>query len=131
MVSRRLIERGASRSLCANMPYRLCSNRAATRANLLKSREKRHGLNVLICRYFASSRNLQQTIALPSHGRGRWFETSIAHSEKRRSARVFGRRQTRTILSLDIARGRSADQRIAMTFRSKPERVARYLFSIE
>jgi hypothetical protein len=37
---------------------------------------------VLICRYFATSRNLQQTIALPSHGRGRWFEPSIAHFYK-------------------------------------------------
>jgi len=60
----------------------LCSNRAATRADLLKSREKRHGLIVLICRNFASSRNLQQTIALSSHVRGRWFEPSIAHSER-------------------------------------------------
>src|ERR671920_1698175 len=59
-----------------------CSNRAATRVNLLKGREKGHRLNASICRYFASSRNLLQTIVLPSHGRGRWFDPSIAHSQK-------------------------------------------------
>jgi hypothetical protein len=34
-----------------------CSNRAATRANILKDREKGHSLNASICRYFAISRN--------------------------------------------------------------------------
>jgi hypothetical protein len=57
----------------------LCSNRAATRVNVLKGREERQFKNMAICRNSASSRNLQQTIALPSHGRGRWFEPSIAH----------------------------------------------------
>ncbi len=37
--------------------------------------------NASICSHFASSRNSQQTIALPSHGRGRWLEPSIAHSK--------------------------------------------------
>ena len=60
----------------------VCSNRAATRANLLKCQEKRQYTNTAICRYFASSRNVQQPIVLPSHGRGRWFEPSIAHSER-------------------------------------------------
>src|SRR5215204_2803096 len=31
---------------------------------------------------FCMRQNLQQGIILPSHGRGRWFEPSIAHSEK-------------------------------------------------
>jgi len=60
----------------------MCSNRAATRVNILKTWEKHHSWNTLICRYFANSRNPQQTIVLPSHGRGRWFEPSIAHLEK-------------------------------------------------
>ena len=34
------------------------------------------------CRNFAGLGNIQQTIMLPSHGRGRWFEPSIAHSKK-------------------------------------------------
>src|ERR671921_1023247 len=59
-----------------------CSNRAATRVNLLKRREMRQRRNTTICRYFAISRHLQQPIVLPSHGRGRWFEPSIAHSRK-------------------------------------------------
>jgi hypothetical protein len=60
---------------------RVCSNRAATRGNLLKCWDKYQSRNTIVCRYFASSRNLQQTIVLPSHGRGRWFEPSIAHSQ--------------------------------------------------
>src|SRR5215212_11900380 len=36
----------------------------------------------LFCRNFARFRSLQQTVVLPSHGRGRWFDPSIAHSEK-------------------------------------------------
>ncbi len=59
---------------------RVCSNRAATRVNILKCREKRYRPNASICRYFVSSRNLQQTITLPSHGRGRWFDPRIAMS---------------------------------------------------
>ena len=59
-------------------PLIVCSNPS----NVLKCREKRHKLSASICRNFASSRNLQQTIVLPSHGRGRWFEPSIAHSQK-------------------------------------------------
>jgi hypothetical protein len=60
----------------------LCSNRATTRVNLLKAREKIQHRKSSICGSFASSRKLQQTIVLPSHGRGRCFETSIAHSGK-------------------------------------------------
>src|SRR5215204_3106179 len=40
----------------------------------------RHRPSTSICRHFANSRTLRQTITLPSHGRGRWFEPSIAHS---------------------------------------------------
>src|SRR5829696_5223458 len=61
----------------------MCSNRAATRVNLLKCWERRQDKNTAICGSFAISRNPQQPIALPSHGRGRWFEPSIAHSQKR------------------------------------------------
>jgi hypothetical protein len=60
----------------------LCSNRAATRVNLLNDVEKPQRLNTCICGSFASSGNLQETIILLSHGRGRWFEPSIAHSRK-------------------------------------------------
>jgi hypothetical protein len=64
----------------AERPYlSLCSNRAATWINLLKCWEKCQSRNSAICGSFASSRDLQQTIVLLSHGRGRWFETSIAH----------------------------------------------------
>jgi hypothetical protein len=60
----------------------VCSNHAATRVNLLKCWEMRRRRNAAICRNSASSGNVQQTIALPSHGRGRWFDPSIAHSQK-------------------------------------------------
>ena len=60
----------------------VCSNRAATRVNLLKPREKRYEGNASFCSNFAISRTSEKTIALPSHGRGRWFETSIAHFGK-------------------------------------------------
>ena len=64
----------------------VCSNRAATRVNLLKTREKCVRRKTVFCRDFEISRNLQQTIALLSHGRGRWFDPSIAHSGKYRFA---------------------------------------------
>ena len=64
-----------------------CSNRAATRVNLLKGQEMRNRSNAAICGDLARSRKLQQTIRLLSHGRGRWFEPSIAHSED--TARAF------------------------------------------
>jgi hypothetical protein len=35
-----------------------------------------------ICRSFASSRDFQQAFTLSLHGRGRWFDPSIAHSYK-------------------------------------------------
>jgi hypothetical protein len=47
----------------------------------MKGREKCHRQNTSIRRHFAISRNCQQTITLPSHGRGRWFEPSIAHQK--------------------------------------------------
>ncbi len=74
---------GQEWSTRAQVPSTLsrCSNRAATRVILLKGREKRHGTNAHVCSNFASPRNVQQTIALPSHGRGRWFDPSIAHSK--------------------------------------------------
>ncbi len=81
MASRQLVELRSSQTFCGCKPYRLCSNRAATRVNVLKGREMRQYKNMAICRNSASSRNLQQTIVLPSHGRGRWFEPSIAHSQ--------------------------------------------------
>ena len=45
----------------AYKPWQLCSNRAATRVNLLKSWELRRRRNTAVCGKFASSRNLQQT----------------------------------------------------------------------
>ena len=72
----------------------MCRNRAATRVNLLKRCERRQDKNTAICRSFAISRNPQQPIALPSHGRGRWFEPSIAHS-----GRPIPKRKTQTPIS--------------------------------
>jgi hypothetical protein len=42
----------------------LCSNRAATQANNLKTQEKFRAENVLVCRNFANSGNLLQNVAL-------------------------------------------------------------------
>jgi hypothetical protein len=70
---------------------RACSNRAATRVNILKCWEMSRRRNKAICRYFASSRNLWKPIVLPSHGRGRWFEPSIAHPLKSALCRIFMR----------------------------------------
>src|SRR3712207_2519028 len=53
---------------------------AATRVNLLTCWEKCQSRNTMICRCFASSSTLQQTIVLPSHGRGRRFDPSISRS---------------------------------------------------
>src|SRR5215208_6404330 len=70
----RLLRQVLVRESCSRTKAQwLCSNRAATRVNLLKCREIRQRGNSVICRYSAISRNLQQTILLPSHGRGRWF----------------------------------------------------------
>jgi hypothetical protein len=77
------------------------SNRAATRVILLKGGEKRQHKNLAISRCFASSRNPWHNITLHSHGRGRWFEPSIAHSEKilycreKHGMRDLGRRLSR------------------------------------
>ena len=65
----------------------MCSNRAATQTNFLKYQEKHYTVDSIICRGFANSGNLQQPIVLPSHGRGRWFEPSIAHPQKAASAK--------------------------------------------
>jgi hypothetical protein len=43
-------------------PLQLCSNRAATRVNLLKRWEKRNKPNTSICGYFASLGKAQQSI---------------------------------------------------------------------
>src|SRR5215212_7074828 len=59
---------------------RVCSNRAATRANIVKAREKLPRPNASICSNFASYRNLQKTIAPPSHGGGHEFESRQVHS---------------------------------------------------
>jgi hypothetical protein len=42
----------------------LCSNRAATRANVQKPQEKHHTNNMLVCRGFAISRNLRKSVTL-------------------------------------------------------------------
>jgi hypothetical protein len=56
--------------------------RAATRVNALNGREKRQHKKYCDLQDSASSRNLQKIIVLNAHGRGRWFESSIAHSLK-------------------------------------------------
>jgi hypothetical protein len=59
----------------------MCSNRAATRVNLLKARERHYTENVRVCRYFASIRNLQQSIVPPLHGGGQGFDSPRLHFE--------------------------------------------------
>ena len=61
-------------------PQHLCSNRAATRIILLKTRAKHFQKKSVICRHFASSSNPQQTISPPSHGGGQGFESPRVHS---------------------------------------------------
>jgi hypothetical protein len=60
-------------------PQHLCSNRAATRVNILKCWEKLHRPKICICRGFARPRNLQQTVVPPSHGGGQGFESPRVH----------------------------------------------------
>ena len=60
----------------------MCSNRAATRVNDLKAREKRHAGNTRFCSGFAISRKFQQRILPPLHGGAQGFESSRLHSEK-------------------------------------------------
>jgi hypothetical protein len=57
----------------------LCSNRAATRVNLLKHREERQYRNRPTCTDSANSRNLEQTISAPLHGGGQGFESPRLH----------------------------------------------------
>ena len=61
----------------------LCSNRAATRVNLLKGLEMHQRRNAVISSSFASSGNLRKTISPPSHGGGHEFESCRVLSEKR------------------------------------------------
>ncbi len=58
----------------------MCSNRAATRVNLLKHQEKQYTRNTLVCSYFAIAGKAQQTIAPPLHGGGQGFESLRLHS---------------------------------------------------
>jgi hypothetical protein len=64
----------------------LCSNRAATRVNDLKVREKCHVEITSVCRRFANSRKLRQSILPPLHGGGQGFESPRLHSETYRFA---------------------------------------------
>jgi hypothetical protein len=59
-------EVGAQRQAAEPSPTErsVCSNRAATQANNLKTREKLRSENTLICRDFANSRNLLQSVML-------------------------------------------------------------------
>src|SRR5215203_517956 len=61
---------------------RVCSNRAATRVNLLKCREMCSRQNAAVCRHSANSRNVQQTFVASSHGGGHEFESRRVHSKK-------------------------------------------------
>ena len=49
---------------------------------MLKTPEEYQPENTLICRQFTISRTLLKSITRPLQGGGRWFEPSIAHSEK-------------------------------------------------
>src|SRR5215208_449789 len=62
-------------------PNNSCSNRAATRVNDLKAREKRHEGNARVCSASASFRKLQQSIVPPLYGGGQGFESPRLHSE--------------------------------------------------
>jgi hypothetical protein len=42
----------------------MCSNRVATQVNILKTRERLYTQNRAICRDFANSRNLLQSVVL-------------------------------------------------------------------
>ncbi len=75
------MEKRSSQNLCACKPYRLCSNRAATRVNLLKSPEKHKRRNTAICSYFANPGMVQQSIVPSSHGGGHEFESRRVHPE--------------------------------------------------
>jgi hypothetical protein len=55
---------------------------AATRVNLLKCREIHQTQNPSICSYFASSRNVWQTIAPPLHGGAQGFVSPRLHSQR-------------------------------------------------
>jgi hypothetical protein len=44
----------------------MCSNRAATRVNLLNTREKQYTRNTCVCSYFANSGKAQQSVTPPS-----------------------------------------------------------------
>jgi hypothetical protein len=63
---------------CAVGGRKVC---AATRVNLPKCQEKRQRRNAAMCRHFASSRTLRQTIRPPLHGGGQGFESPRLHSE--------------------------------------------------
>jgi hypothetical protein len=52
-----------------------CIIGAATRVNLLKTRAKYSRKKIVICRNFASSRNLWQIILPPLHGGGQGFDS--------------------------------------------------------
>jgi hypothetical protein len=60
----------------------MCSNRAATRVNILKAREKRHEGNARICSDFASFRKLQQSIVPLLHGGGQGFDSPRLHFQE-------------------------------------------------
>src|SRR4028119_1666223 len=72
----------------------LCSSRSATRANLLKRREKRNRPNTSICGYFAVAGKAQQTIAPPLHGGGRGFESPRLQPRKGADGRKHQRPRT-------------------------------------
>jgi hypothetical protein len=57
----------------------LCSNRAATRVNLLKTRERHRKENMRVCSYFANPGTLQKGMMPPLHGGGQGFESPRLH----------------------------------------------------
>jgi hypothetical protein len=68
----------------------VCSNRAATQVNILKSCENNLTRNAAVCRNLAISRNVRKNVALLLQGGGRWFELSIAHCRKVVIYREYG-----------------------------------------
>ena len=58
-----------------------CSNRAATRANFPKAREKHRTEKMCVCSDFATSGKAQQRVAPPLHGGGQGFESPRLHSQ--------------------------------------------------
>jgi hypothetical protein len=63
-------------------PRSVYTSGTPTRTNVGERLRDTLGANTVICRCFRTSANVRDAMPSHSHGRGRWFETSIAHSGK-------------------------------------------------